>query len=172
MRRKKIQLAFDVEFDPAEYLGAEREREVKDTAKRREVLLFMRRMARHCALRHPRRWCTADAVFQRICRYGHQASALGRVAGGVFRGREWQPTAYRVRSRRASNHGREIKIWRWVGERGFSPGADPLSPHAVLLDGSEAADGYGLPGTCERCGGPLSESADLPQNGCRNGECR
>ena len=34
--------------------------------------------------------------------------------GGIFRGPGWKPVGY-TQSRHPSNHGRTIRIWRWVG---------------------------------------------------------
>ena len=35
--------------------------------------------------------------------------------GAVFAGKEWVATGEWVRSQKESNHGREIKVWRYVG---------------------------------------------------------
>ena len=40
---------------------------------------------------------------------------LGNAAGAVFRERCWRLTPKRVKSRRTSNHAREIKVWEFVG---------------------------------------------------------
>lgn len=35
--------------------------------------------------------------------------------GALFAQKEWEFTGDRVRSTWPSNHGREIKVWRWIG---------------------------------------------------------
>jgi hypothetical protein len=41
---------------------------------------------------------------------------VGPWAGSVFKGASWEFTGSRVRSTRTSNNGRELKVWRWVGQ--------------------------------------------------------
>ena len=36
--------------------------------------------------------------------------------GAIFRGRSWRIVG-RTKSTLASNHAREIKVWRWIGDR-------------------------------------------------------
>lgn len=58
----------------------------------------------------------ADMVGQEMERRGYSVESLGPAAGSIFKGREWEFTGRRVRSSRKSNHGRELKVWRWKKE--------------------------------------------------------
>ena len=72
-----------------------------------------RRMARFLA-QQGRLLVTIDDVIE----YGFPeltAAELGNAAGSVFKEKCWRLTAQRVKSRRASNHAREIKVWEYVG---------------------------------------------------------
>lgn len=46
---------------------------------------------------------------------------------------EWLDTRFRVKSRRASNRGRELKVWRLVGKKAGNPPKDSL-PGGILID--------------------------------------
>ena len=81
------------------------------------LLAAARTLAEAWALSHPHRLCSADDVYLVMEDYGLCPHGLGPVAGSIFSGRRWELTAYRVKSRRKSNHGREIKVWRFVGDR-------------------------------------------------------
>ena len=40
---------------------------------------------------------------------------LGAASGSMFKSKEWEFTGKRIKSKRTSNHSREIKVWRYVG---------------------------------------------------------
>lgn len=65
------------------------------------------------ALGKEQRYVTADDVRERLEDWGLSAE-LGNAWGSLFRGRAWQPTSRRVKSRYAPNHSREIKVWEYV----------------------------------------------------------
>ena len=74
-----------------------------------DVLALARQIARELA----RRWGTvnADIVGKHIKEH-YEIDSIGPAAGALFRGPEWEFTGQRVLSSRASNHSREIKVWR------------------------------------------------------------
>jgi len=53
---------------------------------------------------------TADEVGQVLWR-DHGIDSLGPAAGSVFRDKRFEFTGRRVRSKRVSNHARELKVW-------------------------------------------------------------
>ena len=98
------------------HAGKARKREGMDDAahgQNRTPLCIARRIARDLAKNHPLRECHADAVSKELLRQGYPPS-LGPAAGSLFKGREWKFTGERICSARASNHAREIKVWRLV----------------------------------------------------------
>jgi len=78
---------------------------------RSNLLGFARKVARDIALLRPDRTASADDVGRALRRQGITQS-LGNAAGSLFRGREWIFTGKRIKSKRVSNHAREIKVWR------------------------------------------------------------
>lgn len=58
--------------------------------------------------------CNADEVGRELKRRGI-ADSLGPAAGALFKGKEWEWTGKRIKSSRITNHGRELKVWRYVG---------------------------------------------------------
>ena len=100
------------------------------------LLVLARRLARRCARRHPLRLVTSDDVAEALARYGHGPCALGLAAGILFRGPEWHLTCFRVRSRRPSSRGREIKVWQLARPKmgcAAKPIAEPL-PGVLVAD--------------------------------------
>lgn len=79
--------------------------------KREDVLSLARKLARQIALRHPKRHCSADDVYIALTPYD-LVDDLGPAAGNLFRGAEWEFTGLWTPSRRSTNHGRSIRIWR------------------------------------------------------------
>jgi hypothetical protein len=70
-----------------------------------------RDVAERLALADPNRLCNADDVGVAMQDMGITGS-LGPAAGSLFKGKKWEFTGQRIRSRRTSNHAREIKVWR------------------------------------------------------------
>ena len=103
--------------------------------RRQELLEFARQLAHACALTHPGGLCTVDDVYDALVRLGHASGALGNTAGSIFRGGEWELTRLRLRSRRRSSRGREIKVWHLASMPGgcFGPDDAPQS-YAVVVD--------------------------------------
>jgi len=79
----------------------------------RSLLETARRIAHDLALNHPLRECHADAVGKELRRRGLPTS-LGPAAGSLFKGKNWKFTGERIKSSRASNHAREIKVWELI----------------------------------------------------------
>lgn len=79
-----------------------------------DLLTLARAIAVEEAMKHPRRHCHADMVGRELKRRG-LPSSLGHAAGSIFRGDEWEWTGLRIQSQRTTNHGRELKVWRYVG---------------------------------------------------------
>ena len=103
--------------------------------RRLELLEFARQLARVCALTHPDGLCTVDDVYDALVRLGHASGALGNTAGSIFRGGEWELTRLRLRSRRRSSRGREIKVWHLASRNGGHFRRDDAgSPYAVVVD--------------------------------------
>ena len=69
-------------------------------------------MARRIAVEMANRYGTANAddVGLQLIERGYPAT--GPWAGSIFKGDQWIFTGDRVRSKRISNHGRELKVWR------------------------------------------------------------
>ena len=82
-------------------------------AQARSTLLALARFyARRIATNRHDRCCDADQVQAEMQRQGYSSAQLGNAAGSIFRGKHWQDTGRRMRSERAGNHAREIRIWR------------------------------------------------------------
>lgn len=75
-----------------------------------------RRVATDLAKKHPLREVNADDVFKVLANvYG--IDSLGPASGSLFRGyNNWEFTGKRVKSSRKTNHAREIRVWRYIGE--------------------------------------------------------
>ena len=82
---------------------------------RAEVLEVARYYAAVIARRRPDRWITADDVQQAIMRHGYSPDQVGPAAGSLFRGKAWRFTGHWLPSARASNHGRMVRVWEYVG---------------------------------------------------------
>ena len=55
----------------------------------------------------------ADQV-GKILKIEYDIKSLAPAAGSLFKGDEWQFTGRRHMSTRKTNHGRELKIWRYL----------------------------------------------------------
>lgn len=75
------------------------------------ILQQARAIALELGRRHPRNECTADAVSMELQRRS-LPSNLGPAAGSIFKDGNWYFTGQRIRSKRITNHAREIKVWR------------------------------------------------------------
>jgi len=131
----KVKIEF--EFDPAQFLKHRGRRRRKEESSHSRILLIARQIARRFARRHPFRLCTSDDVVEGLLKYGYCPSALGHAAGLVFRTEDWADTRFRVKSRRATSRGRELKVWQLVetnGEGGESGENNPGPSFGVLLD--------------------------------------
>ena len=79
-----------------------------------KLLDIARHYARAIALQHPEHEVNADDVSMRMIKEGI-TEKLGAASGSMFKGKEWEFTGKRIKSKRISNHSREIKVWRYVG---------------------------------------------------------
>ena len=61
---------------------------------------------------HRDRYVTADDVHH--CLFDYQKEDLGNAAGSIFRGPTWKFTGRWLKSTRASNHARMIRVWEYV----------------------------------------------------------
>jgi|TARA_Y100000310_G_C20589548_1_gene767229 hypothetical protein len=75
-----------------------------------DLLTVARQVAKALALTGPNRRVSSDDVFLQMKRMGLPYN-IGPVAGSLFKGPEWRFTGDRVRSKRISNHARELKVW-------------------------------------------------------------
>ena len=66
----------------------------------------------------PDRRVTIDDVYLWLESNGVDKTALGPGAGSIFQGDEWEFTGYWTKSKRTSNHGRMIRVWRYVETHG------------------------------------------------------
>ena len=98
-------------FDYEESLRLKYEGMDRAEAKAATPLEEAREIARRIALKTPDRCVSADDVGRELKRLGLPFS-LGPATGSLFRGKEWEFTGRRIKSRRTSNHAREIKVWR------------------------------------------------------------
>ena len=127
----------EIEFDPAQFLKHLGRRQRKGESSHSRILLVARRLARRFARRHPFRLSTSDDVVEGLLKYGYCPSALGHAAGLVFRTEDWADTRFRVKSRRATSRGRELKVWQLVeknGQGGESGEKGSGQSFGVLLD--------------------------------------
>ena len=60
------------------------------------------------------RFVTADDVV-RVYSFRHPREPLGKAAGGIFKGKQWRDTGRRVKSIRENSHGRELRVWEYIG---------------------------------------------------------
>jgi hypothetical protein len=83
---------------------------------RQEVLELARDLARRLALESEDREVTIDDVQAELQRLGFGPGDLGNAAGSVFTGPSWQFTCRWRASDRASNHGHQNRVWRYIGK--------------------------------------------------------
>lgn len=79
---------------------------------RHVVLEIARNLAQKIASAKSHRTCHADEVYAELPKLGYDPAELGPAAGSIFAGKAWEFTGVRVKSKRVSNHSREIKVWR------------------------------------------------------------
>lgn len=58
--------------------------------------------------------CNADQVAARMLMMGQEPRDLGNAAGSIFKGKHWEFTGERVKSKRTASHANELKIWRLI----------------------------------------------------------
>ena len=73
------------------------------------TLIYARAIAFALASEHGT--VNADMVGEKLKERGYNPN-LGPAAGSLFKGDEWEFTGERVRSKRVTNHGRELKVWK------------------------------------------------------------
>lgn len=99
--------------DPPPVFDAEQSEAAKETGMARAAeaqpgnLALARAIAKRICLTHGS--VTADDVGEELARRGID---LGPAAGSIFASKEFVWTGERVRSKRKSNHARELRIWR------------------------------------------------------------
>ena len=99
-------------FDRA-YSESKKRQGMESAALNRPYLLAVARtVAREIALSRPTREVHADDVNYELMTRGIDFQSLGPAAGSIFKTREWDFTGHRIKSKRASNHARELKVWR------------------------------------------------------------
>ena len=104
-------------FDFSASISAKREGMDLAADNREADLALARRVAVGIAMASPDRTCHADQVGRALKRdYG--IASLGPAAGSIFKGAQWQFTGERVLSVRATNHARELKVWRLIDGNG------------------------------------------------------
>ena len=72
------------------------------------ALAMAREIAEEIARRNGR--VSADDVGREMKARGYDET--GPWAGSIFSQKQWEFTGLRIRSKRVSNHGRELKVWR------------------------------------------------------------
>ena len=111
-----------------ERLREERRRKQRDEGQRRKhdgmelaadnrepLLDRIRKIAVRVA-REKRSPITMDDVREAYMEEGISADALGNAAGSVFIGKCWQKTGELESSSWPPNHGRDLRIWEYVGQ--------------------------------------------------------
>lgn len=155
----------------------------RERAARWKLLSFSLKLARSFGRRQSLGLCTIDDVIHGLKRHGHSSSALGSTAGSVFRTCTWRQTCLRVRSRRRSARGREIKVWQLAQDRaggGGPPERDQAAAPGRGIHGFairtpwDGSGGRGSPHTeplfsCPGCGEILPASWGVTR--CRKRLC-
>ena len=59
--------------------------------------------------------CSIDDIHFALTRERRSWSRFAKVAGNIFRGKDWVFTGEWVKSRRERNRSRKVKLWRYVG---------------------------------------------------------
>ena len=59
--------------------------------------------------------CSIDDVHFALTREGRSWPEFAKVAGNIFRGKDWVFTGEWVKSRRERNRSRKVKLWRYAG---------------------------------------------------------
>jgi hypothetical protein len=79
---------------------------------RNSILTLAREAVRCKALSRRDRIATVDDAYLWLVEIGKEDDVLGNAAGALFRGAEWECTPMWTASRRKSNHGRMVRVWR------------------------------------------------------------
>ena len=95
-------------FDPAE--GLRRKEQGIAVAQEHAESLLARAREIAVELAKDGRTITADDVQEVL--FQRTGELLGKAAGGLFRGSQWQFTGERRASTRSTNHGHENRVWR------------------------------------------------------------
>ena len=96
--------------------GEHRKREgMGRVAEAKETALSRARVSAR-ELGRSRRFVTIDDVISSLQFFDGvvMSRALGNAAGSVFREKCWRLTGQWVKSRRASNHARSVRVWEYV----------------------------------------------------------
>lgn len=140
-------------FDPP--TGQQAKEQARDRVERSRphLLSLAREQAVALARRDPERTCTIDQVRAAMGRLGIGDAEFATIAGVVFRGKDWQWTGRRVRSKRAEAHANEQRVWQYVG-----PGARTVATRQTIavaapMPAIDAAEGD----HCPRCRRPTPD---------------
>lgn len=101
-------------FNPvrAQELKAEGMKASRENPSRSYLLRIAREGARRAAEERLSRTATADDAYLYLTALGYDQFALGNAAGSLFRGKEWESTGGFRASRRTSNRGHLVRVWR------------------------------------------------------------
>ncbi len=100
------------QFDLAAGLQAKEEGMALAAENRKRLLTVARAIARGIGL--VRREVTMDMVSREMLKRNLPID-LGPAAGSVFKTDQWEWTGRYTKSHRITNHGRMIRIWRYIG---------------------------------------------------------
>ena len=76
------------------------------------VLEFARDGLENIARGRESREVTADDATRYLVDNGIEHNALGASAGSLFRGKQWEFTGRWEKSKKASNHASDLRVWR------------------------------------------------------------
>lgn len=104
--------------------GLARKRDALESVEeaRPDALLFARKACVAAAMGRESMTATADDAYRAMVVAGYDIASFGASAGAIFRDGHWRKTGQWCASARASNNGREIRVWRletfpaWVVE--------------------------------------------------------
>jgi hypothetical protein len=92
---------------------AERDAGIAQAAESRNGLVNkVRYQLEHIARNRPDRCVTIDDAVPFLEAIGMSSADLGNAAGGIFKTEAWEFSGCWVPSRRVSNHGRSVRVWR------------------------------------------------------------
>ena len=90
---------------------AAKEAGIKLAARRRKIMLGAAQNIANVIALSNRDGITSDDVLWEMADLDYDTSALGNAAGAIFRGPQWECIGWRP-SKRVSNHGRAIRVWK------------------------------------------------------------